>query len=101
MRRRPLISPSKNWDAVHPDARGSFLFGGEFSKTPTMISALLLPNFCLSPQKCPRFIQFSRFSYAKPQVMGLLESLDSFDRNRRFVDIALTRRFASVLPNFT
>ena len=85
---------SKKWEAVHSSgrrglfrvlARGSFLFGGEFSKTPTMISALSLPNFCLSPQKCPRFMQFSRFSYTKPQVMGLLESLDSFDKNRRYV----------------
>ena len=78
-------------------ARGSFLFGGEFSKTPTMISALSLPNFYLSlpkcPRsnfylslpKCPRFIQFSRFSYTKPQVMGLLESLDSFDIKCRYV----------------
>lgn len=41
-----------------------------------------------------------RFSYTKLQVMGLLESLDSFDKYRRFVDIALTRGFISVLPNF-
>ena len=66
-------------------ARGSFLFGGEFSKTPTMISALSLPNFCLSPPKCPRFMQFSRFSYTKPQVRGLLESLDSIDIKGRYV----------------
>lgn len=41
-----------------------------------------------------------RFSYIKPQVMRLSESLDSIDKNRRFVDIALTRGFISVLPNF-
>lgn len=45
-------------------------------------------------------MQFSRFSYTKPQVMGLSESLDSFDIISRFVDIALTRRFDLVLPNF-
>ena len=45
-------------------------------------------------------MQFSRFSYTKPQVMGLLESLDSFDIISRFVDIALNRGFISVLPNF-
>lgn len=72
-------------------ARGSFLFGGEFSKTPTMISALSLPNFCLSPPKCPRFIQFSRFSYTKPQVMGLSESLDSFDIKGRFRGVISAR----------
>lgn len=41
-----------------------------------------------------------RFSYTKPQVMGLSESLDSFDIKGRFVDISLTRGFISVLPNF-
>lgn len=46
-------------------------------------------------------MRIMRFSYTKPQVMGLSESLDSFDINRRFVDIALTRGFISVLPNFT
>ena len=73
-------------------ARGSFLFGGEFSKTPTMISALSLPNFYLSLPKCPRFIQFSRFSYTKPQVMGLLESLDSFDIKHRYVSLRARTR---------
>lgn len=45
-------------------------------------------------------MRIMRFSYTKPQVMGLLESLDSIDKNRRFVDIALNRHFISVLPNF-
>ena len=67
-------------------ARGAlFLFWGEFSKNPTAVSCLTLPIFYLSPPKCPRFMQFSRFSYTKPQVMGLLESLDSFDIISRYV----------------
>ena len=45
-------------------------------------------------------MRIMRFSYTKPQVMGLLESLDRFDKNRRFVNIALTRGFVLVLPNF-
>lgn len=40
------------------------------------------------------------FSHTKPQVMGLSESLDNIDIKGRFVNIALTRGFISVLPNF-
>lgn len=36
-------------------------------------------------------MQFSRFSYTKPQVMGLLESLDSIDIKGRFRGVAPSR----------